>query len=78
MHIELCCIMYFNVPKNQKYVIFQTFSGYGPQRTAVHGYASHPLWDVIRKPRAGYRPKENYVFEIDITPKSYTKNLKRH
>ena len=24
-------------------------------RTAVHGHASHALWDVIRKSRVGYR-----------------------
>ena len=25
------------------------------KQTAVHSHASHPPWDVIRKPRAGYR-----------------------
>ena len=49
--------MYSNAPKKQKYVILYTSSGNGPQRTAVHGHASHPLWDVIRKLRAGYRGK---------------------
>ena len=47
--------MYSNAPKKQKCVNFKTSSGYGPQQTAVHGHASHPLWDVIRKQRAGYR-----------------------
>ena len=44
-----------NALKKQKYVNFQISSGYGPQWTAVHGHASHPLWDVIQKSRAGYR-----------------------
>ena len=27
-------------------------SGFEPQRTSVHDHASHPLWEVIRKPRS--------------------------
>ena len=46
--------MYSNAQKKQKYVNFWISSGYEPHLTTVHGYASHPLWDVIRKPRAGY------------------------
>ena len=45
----------FQCTKETKLRQFQTSSEYGPQRTAVHGHASHPLWDVIRKPQAGYR-----------------------
>ena len=41
--------------RNKNSSIFQTSSWYGPQGTTVRGHASHPLWDVIRKPRAGYR-----------------------
>ena len=47
--------MYSNAPKKPKYANFYKSTGYWPQRTAVHDHASHPLWDVIRKSRAGYR-----------------------
>ena len=51
--------MYSNAPKKQKHVNFQTSRGHGPQRTAVHGHASHPLLDVIWKPQAGYRGEKS-------------------
>ena len=53
--------------RNKNMVISKRSSDFGPQQSAVHGHASHPLWDLIQKPDInwGYRPGaggENPIF----------------